>query len=156
MLLALPVILAAQTLQPGDRIRIMREGRSPLVGRFGRLTADSVWLTPARQSQAVGFALGPTLRLDRSLGTHGHAGAGALVGAGVGALVAVFFLTAYCGGDNYCNGDEQVGAAALFGLPSLALGAGIGALIRDERWAPVARGLSGAALGIQLGVRVAW
>jgi hypothetical protein len=61
-----------------------------------------------------------------------------LVGAGVGAAITVLFLSGFCGGDTLCDGDEQVRAAAIFGIPSIAIGAGIGALIRTERWERVA------------------
>lgn len=157
LLAGFPRAGTAQSLRPGERIRVVR--REPpgttIVGRFLRSSGDSLWLeTPGRSEVVV--ALGPGARLDRSQGTRSRAGLGALIGAGVGAATTVTFLTAFCGGDNRCDGDEQVRAVAIFGLPAVALGAGIGALVRVERWVPVAPWLGKAEARLQLGLRVAW
>ncbi len=147
----------AQPLAPGDRIRVVpASGGAPIAGDFVRHSADSVWLQPSRRGKTISVGLGSGVRLDRSVGSRSHAGLGALVGAGVGAAVTIFFLSRFCGGDTLCDGDEQVRAAAIFGLPSVALGAGIGALIRTERWTPVPAGSLGFRPGLQFGVQFGW
>ena len=155
LLLALaPERSAAQALRPGERIQVRRPYRSTLTGQFLRATEDSLWLrSPEHGNLAI--PLGPDVRVERSLGKRSKVAVGALIGAAVGAGATVTFLTAFCGGDNLCNGDEQVTAIALFGLPPFALGAGIGALIRTERWAPVVR-IGGGGSALQAGIRITW
>jgi hypothetical protein len=156
LFMALSRPTSAQSLQPGDRIRATpaHSFGDHLIGQFVRSTSDSIWLRPQEQGQPIALALADGLRIDRSLGRHSRAGTGALIGAGVGAAVTVLFLSGFCGGDNLCDGDEQVRAAAIFGLPSVAVGAGIGALIKTERWTPVARVT--AADGFGIGVMIRW
>jgi hypothetical protein len=148
---------SAQSVQPGDRIRVTRGDRlgDPLIGRLVRLARDSVWLLPRGLPVPVSMPLGPGVRLDRSLGRKSHIVTGALVGAGVGAAATAFFLSVFCGGDTVCDGDEQLRAAAIIGLPCLAVGAGIGAMITVERWAPLPSGVEAAAR-IRVGVQVDW
>ena len=69
--------------------------------------------------------------------------------------MTALFLSVFCGGDTVCDGDEQLRAAAIFGLPSLALGAGIGAMIKVERWAPLPSASESGAR-IRIGVQVGW
>ena len=132
----------AQGPRAGDRVRVLQAGSrvNPIVGRLSRSTADSIWLSVAGQNEPVAVPLGPSTKVEVSLGHRSRAGVGALVGAVVGAVVTVGFLTGFCGGDTLCDGDEQVRAAALLGLPGVAVGAGVGALIRIERWSPVGLG----------------
>ena len=148
--------ISAQPLEPGDRIRVtpLDGPGHPLVGRFVRSTPDTLWFRPAGHSSALTVELGPRVRLDRGLRSS-RIRTGALIGAGVGAAITVLFLSGFCGGDTLCDGDEQLRAAAIFGLPSLALGTGIGALIGVERWAPVSLG-GGTAARVQLGIQVGW
>jgi hypothetical protein len=156
LFLSLPQHGMAQDISAGDRLRVVRRGTvAPwLVGTAVRQTADSIWILPQGQDQPKGVALGPGTRLERSLGRQSHTATGALIGTAVGAGVTVLFLSAFCGGDTLCDGDEQVRAAAILGLPCVAVGAGLGALIRVERWAPVSRGAgrSGGTLQVRLGM----
>lgn len=140
-LLAQPCL--AQGPKSGDRVRVVQaEGRvNPIVGRFIRSAPDSIWLTVAERKEPLAVPLGPLTKVELSRGHRSRVGVGALVGAVVGTAVTVGFLTGFCGGDTLCDGDEQVRAAALLGLPCVAAGAGVGALIRIERWSPVGLGL---------------
>lgn len=158
LLLCAAQLGSAQSLEPGDRVRVIRQGvdRTALIGQFVRSTPDSVWFRPLGQAETVGIELGSGIRLDQSLGRRSRAGTGALIGAGVGAAVTILFLSGFCGGDTLCDGDEQLRAAAIFGLPGLALGAGIGALIRAERWAPVSPVTLRSAPRLQLGIQLGW
>lgn len=149
-------LASAQT--PGDRVRVtMRAGETPLAGSFVRASADSVWIALPGRGDPVPVVLGPGVRYERSLGRRSHALTGALVGAGVGAGLTLWFLNGFCDDpDTLCDGDEQLFAAAVFGLPSLAVGLGVGALIKSERWTPVVRAASGSGAGLRLGVAVRW
>ena len=157
VLMGLSRPLEAQGVAPSERVRIIRlNAYPPLIGTTIRSTPDTLWLIQAGQAQPTAVPLGAGIRLERSLGRHSHTLAGALVGAGVGAALTLFFLSGFCGGDTLCDGDEQVRAAAVFGLPSIALGAGIGAMIRTERWEPISSGVPSRTPTLQLGLRVAW
>ena len=156
--MGLPGPIQGQAAEPGERVRIIRPGNTNplLIGTTTRSTPDTLWLTLEGQAQPTAVPLGAAIRLERSLGRHSHTLAGALVGASVGAAITLLFLSAFCGGDTLCDGDEQVRAAAIFGLPSIALGAGIGAMIRTERWEPISSAVPSRTPTLQLGLRVAW
>ena len=153
-----PGILEGQGVAPGERVRVTTTGNPnpPLIGTITRTVPDTLWLTPEGQVQPAAVPLGASIRLERSLGHRSHVLAGALIGAGVGAAITILFLSGFCGGDTLCDGDEQVRAAAIFGLPSIALGAGIGALIRTERWESIPNGAADRTPQLQLGLRVDW
>ena len=157
VLMGLPRPLHGQPVEPSERVRIFRPNSNlPLIGTTIRSTPDTLWFTQEGQAQPTAVPLGPAIRLERSLGRHSHTLAGALVGAGVGAAITLFFLSGFCGRDTLCDGDEQVRAAAVFGLPSIALGASIGAMIRTERWEPISRGVSSRTPTLLLGLRLDW
>jgi hypothetical protein len=83
-----------------------------------------------------------------------YAPVGGLIGAAVGAGAAVAFLDAFCGGDNLCNGDEELRAVLIFGVPPAVAGTVVGALIRHERWAVVPSVTPAALGGRSVGLRV--
>ena len=154
---ALPHTAPAQAPAQGDRVRVVRHDRSAGVpaGRFDRASRDSVWIIGPGSREPFGVALRPGDRLERSVGQRSHVLTGALIGAGVGAGITLWFLNGFCDDpDTLCNGDEELRAAAFFGLPSIALGAGIGALIKSERWAPVVSAASGGGSGLRVGVAI--
>jgi hypothetical protein len=140
-----PASLSAQDLAPGSRVRVSVPGRSPLLGTLVRMSGDSVWVRGAAGVESRPLTRTPPAVLEVSRGSRSHTLTGALVGLAVGTLVTVGFLAAFCSDrDTLCDGDEQVRAAALLGLPAVAVGTGIGALVRSERWevAPFQLGLS--------------
>lgn len=155
LLVAAPSVIHAQS--PGDRVRLLRPAdRSVvLVGSFERASTDSVWLVPAGRTEPVAAPLGG-MRLERSLGRRGHALTGLLIGAGAGAAAGIVFWAGFCGenSDNFCDGDEELRIAAFFIIPPAVLGAGIGALIKSERWEPVVRGGPGGGIGLGLSFRL--
>jgi hypothetical protein len=139
VLLGLAAPLAAQEagVTPGARLRVtLAPGADRVTGTLQRLTRDSLWLLADGDGErALPLAPGTTVELGRR-GTR--ALSGALVGLAVGTALTVGFLSQFCGGDNLCDGDEEVRAAVILGLPPVVLGVGIGALIRTERWMPIA------------------
>ena len=156
-------------VRPGDRIRVGGAGPGgTLIGTFVRSTKDSVWVQRVDRPDTVSVALGSGIRLERSLGRRSRVGTGALIGAAVGAALTVAFLSGFCGGDTVCDGDEQVRAVLVFGLPPVAIGAGIGALIRVEHWGPLSLGAFGTSGSspssvppfqldrLQVGIQVPW
>lgn len=153
LLVAAPSVIHAQS--PGDRVRVLRpaDKRVVLVGSLERESPDSVWLVPDGRAEPVAAPLGG-MRLERSLGRRGHALTGLLIGAGAGAAAGIVFWAGFCGGnsDNFCDGDEELRIAAVFIIPPAVLGAGIGALVKSERWEPVLRARPGPGGGIGLGL----
>jgi len=155
--LAPPLAPQDASLAPGKRVRISRPGHSVLVGTLVRGSLDSVWVALPGQTMAAPIPLiGSTLEVSR--GQRSRVVPGALIGLAIGAVVTTSFLAAFCGGDTVCDGDEQVRAGLILGLPPVALGAGIGILIRRENWArvgPSTAGVAGAG-GILLGLTLRW
>jgi hypothetical protein len=78
-------------------------------------------------------------RLDVALEKKGHWWQGALIGAAVGAALAftddVDPVLCEVNENVLCSRGEAV---LVYGLTSTAMGAGIGALIKTDRWTPVA------------------
>lgn len=142
-----PAGAQAVTVPAGTRVRVGTGAGAWTTGALARATAESLWIAPAAGA-ALAVALTPATRVQRSLGVRSRAAPGALVGLGVGTAVTVGFLSAFCGGDTVCDGDEQVRAALLLGAPAVVLGTVVGALIRTERWQPlrlpIAVGVGGA------------
>jgi len=151
--LAAPLAAQHSTFTPGSRVRVTRPGRSVLVGPVIRSATDSLWVGITGHSQPEPVVLQEGTVVDRSLGRGNRVWQGALVGVVVGAAATALFLSGFCGGDTLCNGDEQLRAIPIIGLPAVALGAGIGALIRYERWGrayPPDRG------SLVLGLAIRW
>jgi hypothetical protein len=117
--------LLAPTVVTGriEGMVIQLDGRSMLVGANGR-TPVSV------PHQAI-------TRLEVSTGRRGHAllglGIGAAVGAGLGAALGSTGCVPAVG----CGQSYSGGAAAVGAVGGAAWGAGIGALIRTDRWSAV-------------------
>ena len=117
--------IQAPTVVPGriEGTVIQLDGKSLLVGANGR-TSVSV------PRQAI-------TQLEVSTGRHGHAllgmGIGAAIGAGAGAALGSTGCVPAVGcGQSYSGGAAAVGAVA-----GAAWGAGIGALIKTDRWSGV-------------------
>ena len=135
-LLAPPLASQNPPLVPGSRLRVSRPQQLALVGTAVRWTPDSLWIAlPGQTLPTAVPLLGNKFEVSR--GRRSRVVPGALIGLAVGAAVTTGFLAGFCGGDTLCDGDEQVRAAAIFGLPSVALGAGIGLLVRRESWKAV-------------------
>lgn len=132
----------AQTDEPvlhdGDRIRVWAplEGLRGASGRFVALEAGSLvlrWDGGVRTLPVDGIE---QLQLRRRVGNH--LGTGALVGGAVGAGLTTVFLLGFCGdSDTVCNGDEQLRAVAIIGLPMLAVGSALGLAIGRYEWGEV-------------------
>jgi len=139
------------------RLRVSRPERSPLVGTAVRWSGDSLWMAlPGLALPTAVPLLGSKFEVSR--GMRSRVVLGAAIGTAVGAVVTTVFLTQFCGGDTLCDGDEQLRTAVIFGLPSVALGAGIGLLIRRESWERLDPSkIQGAGAGrLMLGVTLHW
>jgi hypothetical protein len=130
--------LLAQAAPPpiGARVRVTAPplSRDPIVGRLVRVEHDTLWIDTGSGRPVTAIPGAASLRLEQSRGRRSYALVGGLIGAGVGAGLTLLFLDGFCGGDNLCDGDEEVRAALVFGVPAAAAGTLVGALIHRERW----------------------
>ena len=133
-----PEIAPRQKLESGSRVRVhLFQPRSKVVGNVVRVTPDTLVIV-SEEDPHPEIALSTTniRRLEVSRGQRSRTGRGALVGLLAGAVGGYVALLALCE-------DSCVGAVALYALiPGGALvgagiGAGVGSLIRTERWQPV-------------------
>jgi hypothetical protein len=86
-------------------------------------------------------------QLEVSHGRHGHALLGMGMGAAIGAVLGAAVGSTGCVPAVGCGDSYSGGAAALGALGGGLWGAGIGALIRTERWSAVPLGQVGVSLG---------
>jgi hypothetical protein len=130
----------------GSRVRITyerpetsaTEAWRPLLVQEGRLagwTAESIALESDGRASEIPVAL--LSRLEVSRGTTGHALTGALIGAGVGAVGTVVLMIGSAGDSEYTAGLAFLLGTGMFVLPGIGIGAGIGALVRTDRWETV-------------------
>ena len=137
---------AAQTVMPGDRVRVVDIQRrtTVLTGELIRLSGDSITIR-STGNQAVSVA-GAEHFLDVSAGmqrsTWTGIGLGFLVGAVTGYVVGA---SAYepCGG-SFCpfylsQGEEAGITAAAFAIPAMVIGGIIGHNFKHEVWQQVDR-----------------
>ena len=138
-----------------------------LVGRIARIDERVLILSDA-SGPPTEILLSDVQNLELSVGEHRNAGRGALIGGGVGMLVGAVagaIEGGQCEGDWFCpgaGGGAALGAIGLGGIGA-AVGLGIGALVKTERWSEVSSrrwgltvqpGRGAARGGVELGVRV--
>ncbi len=127
-------IVAQDTLAiaAGERVRLTLASREdPVVGVLVAQDRDSLRVQSRPDSPPIVFARAGVTGAEASLGRHGHAGTGALVGLLAGG-VAGAALGSSCEDDFLCPGTG--GGALLLGGTGLVFGALVGVLIRTERW----------------------
>ncbi len=142
LLLTTPGALDAQQadqLPPGTRVRVTAPSSSldPHVGSLVRLSSESVTIDLENGAPDLTLPLARVRRIEVSEGEGSKGVTGAAVGFGLGATASLLFLAGFCGGDTVCGGDEWLRAFAIITLPPTLVGAGIGLLIRTERWREV-------------------
>src|SRR6266545_1340668 len=129
-----PRVAAQDTLaiEPGERVRLTLESRpSAVVGVLVTQDRDSLRVQPRADAPPVAFSREDVIGVDASLGRHGHAGTGALVGLLAGGVIGAAEGSS-CEGDFLCPGPG--GGALLLGGTGLLFGALIGVFVRTERW----------------------
>jgi len=136
--------LAAQStappVPPGARVRVRVDSPPPprtVIGTVRTIDADTLALAPSGGGAVERVPLTAIDRLEVSRGrgvVASHVLIGALAGAAVGGLLGG--AGSSCGGDQWCSlfrGLAVTGGVALGGL----VGAGVGALIKGEKWRTV-------------------
>src|SRR2546422_10848935 len=152
-------VVAQDTLkiEAGERVRLtLSSGRSAVVGVLVTQDRDSLRVQPRPDAPPVAFSRADVVGAEASLGTHGHAGTGALVGLVAGG-VAGAALGSGCSDEFLCPGPG--GGALLLGGTGLLFGALVGVFVRSERWEPVHPEVLGIAVlktrrGLGVGVSI--
>jgi hypothetical protein len=133
-----PEVAPRHELEPGNRVRAhLLRPRSAVVGNVVRVVLDTLVIISGEDApREMPLSAANIEWLELSQGQRSRAGTGALIGLFLGAVGGAVALVAICQ-------DDCVGAWPLLGLiPGGALvgagiGAGVGTLIRAERWQPV-------------------
>jgi hypothetical protein len=132
-------------LPAGVRVRVRTYSLAGHTIEGTLLSADSgtVKLVPKSEQPLLGGEMklpaSDVSRMDVALGKKSHWWQGALIGAAIGLAMAltddVDPVLCKTNENVLCSRGEAV---AVYGLTSTAIGAGVGALIRSDRWTPVA------------------
>lgn len=118
---------------PGTRLRVTAPtvAPKPIVGTLLETTEREVALAVS-PSDRTPIPRAAITHVERSQGRHGHAAKGLIIGAVVGAVV----LSAINAADPETGETREYVWVALLGAGLGALpGAGVGALVKTERWA---------------------
>jgi len=122
-------------IERGERVRLtLSSGRTAVVGLLVTQDRDSLRVRARPDAPPVAFPRAGVTGVEASLGRHGHAGTGALVGLLAGGLVGAGAGSS-CSGDFLCPGAG--GGALLLGGTGLLFGALVGVFVRSERWESV-------------------
>lgn len=127
----------ADVLREGMRVRMETPTTKKMVGVVRSLSADSVYLYIGEAGSTIGVPRQDIRGLRISQGRSAAEGAkrGALWGAGAMAAFAAILGASLASEDYIGYDNETFGAIALQMVGSGALwGAGIGALVKSERW----------------------
>ena len=127
----------APSLDPGTRVRVWAPelGIEKQPGTFEALRGDTLVVTV---DSIILCPMTLVTRLDAYDGRTGHARTGAFIGMGAGAVIGAVTAVIICE-NAWCTVDGGVVMAGL-GVGVLTgglLGAGVGALIKTDRWVRV-------------------
>ena len=126
-------------LAEGDRIRLKAPGVADrtIIGRLRR--ADQSALAVTRDDgSVVDVPRAAIQELEIARGRRSHAKKGAIIGAAAGAgfVLAAFAAEKGCDSDPRCGIYSSV-FATVFGATGALVGAGIGAMVKTDRWVKV-------------------
>jgi hypothetical protein len=133
-----PQVLSAQAIMPGARVRFTHPGEGTRTGTMVTLTADTLEVRLAGQSEASHVPLAQVTRLDVSLGKQRRrmrfAGIGFIAGGVAGAALGAAEGSS-CTGEFLCPGAGGGAAlgAVFFGSVGGIIGLIAGA-VPSERW----------------------
>ena len=130
----------------GSPLTASQSRRTQFIGTLQGRRDDDVVIRVRDPEAELAVPLRSVARLETSLGRHGKAGQGALIGFGVGMVGGIATGLIACSGGDCDEGDSFFDPGTGFVTAVLALGGAIvgtgvgaitGALIRSERWQPV-------------------
>ncbi len=139
VLLVLPVLQSPSTtspLTPGARVRVtVREpidGKRTVVGPLRTFDSQMLTLTTEGSADQVSLSRSGITRIEISRGRRSQARRGILLGAVLG-LAVVALKDVGCGADCAASNPSAAFVAGAVAGGALA-GAGVGTLMRSERW----------------------
>ncbi len=155
--------LAQTTVREGARVRITERGSHRITGIVQSATADSIVLFAEPNGAKMSFARARIESMQTSEGKSASKGAvkGGLWGAGLMGAGLGLVLATTANEDNFAEvyGEGQ-GRGAFFGqgvLSGAMIGAGIGAVMRSERWQEISIqpvvGVGSAGMRVSFSVR---
>lgn len=142
-------------VQRGDRVRLRapRISSGQLVGQVAELEGDTLVLSSEGGGSTIAIPTADLERIAVSQGRKSNAILGLLVGAGVGIASAVGLSIWFCNADDDgCTSGQVVSGGLALTAIGAGLGAGIGALIRTERWREASIPASPPPIGLGFGV----
>lgn len=160
LLLVLPLAQPSTSspLTTGTRVRVtVRDDGTErrMVGPLRTFDGEALTLSPEGGAGPVSLSRGTITRIEVSRGSRGRAGRGALIGAVLG-LAAIAIAESTRGEDYEAPDNYGLIVAGSIGGGAL-VGAGIGAMVRSERWEPqpwaVGRARSAAAPAVKVTLR---
>lgn len=124
-------------VQTGDRVRleapVIRSGK--LIGEVAALDGDTLLLLSAAAGPAIPVPTSDIQQIAVSQGKKSNAILGLIVGAGVGIAASIGLSIWVCNADDDgCTTGQVVWGSLGVTAITAGLGAGIGAVIRTERW----------------------
>jgi hypothetical protein len=136
-----PATTALSTLTVGSRVRVLSTAvQARLDGVVVEMDERALTVAPSG-GLPLKVPLGSITQLDVGLGRRGNARRGLVIGLLAGLALGLAFSVdpGDCGfeSDHFCSRGEAIAGGVLtFG----GLGAGIGALVKTDRWAPLTMG----------------
>ena len=156
LLLGFTSLPAADTtfVQKGDRVRLQapRISSGQLVGEVIELEGDALVLLSEGGGSTIDISTFDLEHIAVSQGRKSNAILGLLVGAGVGIASAAGLAIWFCNSDDDgCTSGQVVGAVLTLSAIGAGVGAGMGALIKTERWREASIPTSPPPVGLGFG-----
>lgn len=141
-------------VQTGERVRVRapRVSSDRLIGNLTSLGADTLVLATERGGAIIPIATSDLAEIQVSQGKKSNTILGLTVGAGVGVASAVGLAIWACNADDDgCTAGMVAGGSLGVLAVTAGLGAGIGALIKTERWRDARLPPPPAGIGLGVG-----
>ena len=135
LLTATPVVVSAQWVRPGDRVRVTAPGINQYDGTIQALTRDTITVDTLR------IPIGGIERLDVHRGKKGNAGTGYVIGTFSGMMIGILIGEATVSDDEFLSGTTRAGVMIGGMLGGGLIGAVTGAFIKTDKWEEVPLGL---------------
>jgi hypothetical protein len=132
LLTATPVVVAAQSVKPGDRVQVTAPDLTRYDGTLQALTRDTLTVDTLR------IAVASVTRLDVHRGTRSNRGIAVGIGVPLGALAGGIMGNAYGATNDPQFQGLHAAAGMMVGMVGgLVTGLVVGSLIKSDRWEEV-------------------
>lgn len=157
---AAPIGAQQPTLREGSRVKVTTPSQKGIVGVVQSVTTDTLVLFTEPHGGRLGVSIPAIQKVQVSQGRLASEGAkkGALWGAAIGAVTSAIVLVSLQNDQTATTLEQDKVSAGAFAaqnfLGSVVLGAGIGALVKAEKWdtLPLRAGVSAGGGAIALRV----